>query len=77
MVRSINNLKDSHSEDGNRIEQAKQEKAAEENLNVLMNLATIAVMAEDKVTTKEEPRNLKKHGTTQMWSYKKRVSGDN
>ena len=35
---------------------AKQEKSAKENLIFLIDMATIAIAAKDKMTTKEEPK---------------------
>ena len=50
----------SYNEDANMImEEANQDKASLETLNFLMNLITIAIAAEDKVTTKEKPRYFK------------------
>ena len=37
------------------VEQAKQEKAAGENLNFLIDLATFSMVAEDETTIEEEP----------------------
>ena len=53
MVRPMKNLQASYNKTINRIVvQAKQDKAALENLNFLINVAIIAMVAEEKVTKK-------------------------
>ena len=54
VVQAIKNLQASYKKDDNRIvEQAKQDKAELENSSFLINLASIAMVAEDKVITKK------------------------
>ena len=38
------------------MEQTKQEKAEQEHLNFMINLATIAMVAENKISMEEEPQ---------------------
>ena len=59
----MKNLQTSFYEDANKIvELSKQEKAAKENLNFRTDLASIAMVAEDKVTIEEEPKIFGKSG---------------
>ena len=52
---SYENLQTLCNEDANRImEQTKQEKAVQGNLNLIINLTTIAMVAEDTVTIETE-----------------------
>ena len=53
----MKNLQASFNEGTNKImQQVEQEKVAKENLNFLINLATIFIVAKDKLTIKEEPK---------------------
>ena len=55
----MKNLQASFSEDANKIvDQAEQEKAPKENLNFLIDLSPIMMVAADKVTTEEESKTF-------------------
>ena len=43
------------------VKEAAQEKSKEENLNFLINLATIVIVAEDTKPTKNEPQTFNKN----------------
>ena len=46
------------------VKQATQEKAVNENLNFLIDLAMIGILAQDKVTKEEELKHLMRLGVT-------------
>ena len=58
------------------MERVIQDRVAPDNLHFLSNLATIAMVAEDKRTAEEEQRNLKKYGSIQRWSNRKVAVGN-
>ena len=67
VVKAIKNLQASFNENANKImQQAGHEKAAKKNLIFFIHLATIGIVAKDKITTKEEPHVFDKACTILM-----------
>ena len=57
----MKNLQASCNKDAdNIVKQAEQQKAESENINFLINLAAIAVLAEKKITMEEKPKTFDK-----------------
>ena len=60
----MKNLQASCNKDANSVKQAKWEQAVNKNLNMLIDLATDAVMAKDKATTKAELKTF-----NEVWNH--------
>ena len=59
VVQALKNIQALYNEDVNKIiEQVAQEENSKENLNVSINLATIAMVAKDTESTKDEPQTF-------------------
>ena len=59
MLHAIKKLQAVYNEDANKlIKQVAQEKFAKQNLIILIAFATIAMVTEDKISTKDEPQTF-------------------